>query len=161
MNIKTTTLFLGLTLLFSACITQPYKEENAALIVFKTPTFKYADMGFVYENEQEIKADIYGSGQALMTLKISEDTVCMSILKCMSKEEFNTKVLHETYPKDILNNIFRGKKIFSGLCLDEKSNGFTQHITKEGKYTIQYSVLNNDITFRDKMNEVLVKIKKQ
>lgn len=85
----------------------------------------------------------------------------MSALECMSKESFNTKVLDESYPEDILDNIFRGKKIFAGYGLLKKSNGFTQDIVKDGKYTIHYSVLNNDITFRDTMNAIWVKVKKQ
>ena len=42
-----------------------------------------------------------------------------------------------------------------------KGNGFTQDIIKKGKYTIHYEVLNNGITFRDTMNSILVKVKKQ
>ncbi len=136
-------------------------KQNSALIVFKTPTFKYADLGFVYENEEEVKVEIYGSGQALMTLKISDTSICMSVLECMSKESFNQKVLHEAYPKDILENIFRGDKIFTGMGLVQKSNGFTQQITKQGKYAIEYVVFNNEITFRDTINSILVKVKKQ
>jgi len=161
MNIKMMTFFFGLSLLFPACASKPYLKQNSALIVFKTPTFKYADLGFVYENEEEVKVEIYGSGQALMSLKISEGSVCMRLLECMSKESFNAKVLNGAYPKDVLENIFRGKKIFSGIGLVKKSNGFTQQITKQGKYTIEYEVFNNEITFRDTINAILVKVKKQ
>jgi hypothetical protein len=161
MNLKIQPYLLILFFFFSACTSQPYLKENAALIVFKTPTFKYADMGFVYENAEEIKAEIYGNGQALLSLKISEDLVCMSLLKCMSKQSFNARILDKAYPKDILENIFRGKQIFAGEGLSKKSNGFTQDIAKEGKYTIHYSVLNNTIIFRDTMNKIWIKVKKQ
>jgi len=154
-------LFVGFSLLFTACVTQPYLKEHPALIIFKTPTFKYADMGFVYENNEEIKVEIYGSGQAVMTLKISDTYVCMSLFECMSKERFNARVLNDAYPKDILEHIFRGKKIWNAENLQKKGNGFTQHIVKEGKYNIHYSVLNNEITFRDKINTILIKVKKQ
>jgi len=154
-------LYMGLGFFFSACVTQPYLKESPALIIFKTPTFKYADMGFLYENKEAIKVEIYGSGQAVMTLKISDTHVCMSLFECMSKESFNASVLSDAYPKDILEHIFRGKKIWDGQSIQKKGNGFTQHIVKEGKYNIHYSVLNNEITFRDKINTILIKVRKQ
>ena len=154
-------LFVGFSLLFTACVTQPYLKEHPALIIFKTPTFKYADMGFLYENKEEVKVEIYGAGQAIMALKISNTHVCMSLFECMSKDSFNARVLSDLYPTDILEHIFRGKKIWNGQGLKQKRDGFTQHITKKGKYNIYYSVLNNKITFHDKMNTILIKVKKQ
>ena len=106
--------------------------------MFKTPTFKYADMGFIYENRSEVKAEIYGSGQALMTLKITESSVCMSLLECMSKRSFNKSVLSSMYPNEILDNIFRGKPIFKEKNLQKNRNGFTQNIAIQNKYNIHY-----------------------
>ena len=161
MNIRLL-ISLIITLFFlQACVSKPYVKQNSALIVFKTPTFKYADMGFVYENSDEVKVEIYGSGQALMSLTISETSVCMSLLECMSKESFNKKVLSSMYPREILDDIFRGNPIFAGKNLKRSRNGFTQKIVKEDKYNIHYSVLNNEIIFRDTINTILIKVKKQ
>lgn len=161
MNFKRTVLFLMISFFITACATKEYVRQNAAFIVFKTPTFKYADMGFIYENKEEIKAEIYGSGQALMTLKISQRTVCMSLLECMSKSSFNKEILSSVYPEDILENIFRGKPVFNGFGLERKGEGFTQKIIKKDKYNIDYTVLNNQIIFRDTINMILIKVKKQ
>ena len=161
MNHKVIISILSTIFFFSACSTQPYKSENTAFIVFKTPAFKYADMGFVYENTSEIKVEIYGSGQALMSLTISEKSVCMSLLACMGKKAFNQQVLSSNYPDTILDNIFRGKPIFNHKNLQKNRNGFTQKIVNQNKYNIEYSVLNNDIVFRDTINEILIKVKKQ
>jgi len=161
MNHKIIIAITGLIFFLTACGTPTYKKENSAFIVFKTPTFKYADMGFVYENSTEVKAEIYGSGQALMSLTINQESVCMSLLACMSKQSFNTQVLHASYPQDILDHIFRGKAIYNGQNLKKNSNGFTQKIISHNKYNIQYTVLNNDIVFRDTINHVLIKVKKQ
>lgn len=161
MNIRNLLPLLLTLLFFQACGTPTYLKENAALIVFKTPTFKYADMGFIYENKNEVKAEIYGSGQALMSLKISGSSVCMSLLECMSKESFNKTVLSSIYPNEILDNIFRGKPIFKDKNLQRNRNGFTQRLVNQNKYDIHYSVLNNDIIFRDTINAILIKIKKQ
>jgi hypothetical protein len=152
---------MPLLLFLQACVSQPYLKENAALIVFKTPTFRYADMGFIYENSDEVKVEIYGNGQALMTLKMTQNSVCMSLLECMSKKSFNQKVLNRYYPEEVLDDIFRGKPIFSAKHLKKKSNGFTQTIVNENKYNIHYSVLKHEIIFRDTINTILIKVKKQ
>jgi len=153
-------LVMPLLLFLQACVSQPYLKENAALIVFKTPTFRYADMGFIYENSDEVKVEIYGNGQALMTLKMTQNSVCMSLLECMSKKSFNQKVLSATYPESILNNIFQGKVIFAGLNLKQTRNGFTQKLMETNKYNINYSVLNKQIIFRDTINDILIKVKR-
>ena len=161
MNCKRTVSLLIMGFLLSACSPKEYVKQNSAYIMFKTPTFKYADMGFIYENEEEIKIEIYGSGQALMSLEISETSVCMSLLECMGKSAFNKEVLSGMYPEDILENIFRGKPLFNGIGLEKKGTGFTQKIVKKDKYNIDYSVLKNEIIFRDTINTILIKVKKQ
>jgi len=161
MNFRGSLLLLLLSFLLGACVPKQYTKQNSALIIFKTPTFKYADMGFIYENEEEIKAEIYGSGQAVMSLEITDVSVCMSLLECMSQKSFNKAVLSSLYPDAILDDIFRGKQIFNGESLEKNRNGFTQKILKQGKYDIDYSVLNNEVIFRDTINTILIKIKKQ
>ena len=161
MNFQRALLLFLTSFLLGACTPKEYVTQNAAFIRFKTPTFKYADMGFIYENENEIKVEIYGSGQALMSLDISETSVCMSLLECMSKSAFNKEVLHQRYPEDTVENIFRGKPIFSGMGLEKKGDGFTQKIIKKEKYNIEYTVLNKQIIFRDTINAILIQVKKQ
>ena len=161
MNHKIIIVITGLVFFLTACGTPTYKKENSAFIVFKTPTFKYADMGFIYENSTEVKAEIYGSGQALMSLTIKQKSVCMSLLACMSKQAFNSQILHASYPEDILSNIFRGNAIYHGQNIKKNSNGFTQNITNTNKYNIHYTVLNNEVIFRDTINHIFIKVKKQ
>lgn len=161
MNIRIIVLLLIGGFLLIACVPKQYVKQNSALIVFKTPTFRYADMGFIYENKEEIKVEIYESGQPLMSLEILNDKVCMSLLECMSKESFNKKVLSGMYPEDILENIFRGKAIFNADGLEKNSNGFTQRLRSKNKYDIHYTVLNKQILFRDTMNGILIKVEKQ
>lgn len=155
------TLFMilcGLTL--TACSMKEYTKQASAFIVFKTPSFKHADLGFIYENSDEVKVEIYGSGQALVSLEIRQENVCMSYMQCMSKERFNRTVLSEFYPHGLLEHIFRGQKVFGAEGLSQTRNGFTQKIVKQGKYNIHYSVLNNQIIFRDTINDILIKVKR-
>jgi len=162
-EVKTVKYFLAGWLLWSlwGCAEPDYSQEESAYIVLKTPAVKYADMGFIYENAHEVKAEIYGNGQALMTLKISGGSVCMSRLQCMSQNAFNRAVLSRYYPDDTLEKIFRGEPILDAKNKRTKSNGFTQHIVNQGKYDIEYSVLNNHIQFRDKINQILIKVIRQ
>jgi hypothetical protein len=161
MNFKRTVSIFIMSFLLNACASKEYVQQNSAYIMFKTPTFKYADMGFIYENEEEIKIEIYGSGQPLMSLKISETSVCMSPLECMGKQAFNIKVLSSRYPDDTLENILRGRPLFDGTGLEKKGTGFTQKIVKKDKYNIDYSVLNKQIIFHDTINSILIQVKKQ
>ena len=159
-SLKRVSFILLLGLLLNACATKEYTKQESVFIVFKTPTFKHADLGFMYENSEEIKVEIYGSGQALMSLSISDDAVCMSLLECMSHQSFNKNVLSALYPDGIIGNIFRGKELFLGQNVTKTRNGFTQKIEKQDKYNIDYSVLNKQILFRDTINDILIKVKR-
>jgi hypothetical protein len=160
MQLKKTIFIVLVGLLLSACATKEYKKQESVFIVFKTSTFKHADLGFIYQNDNELKVEIYSSGQAIMSLEISDSLVCMGALKCMSKSAFNQRVLSEHYPESILDNIFKGQKILESKNLVNTRNGFTQNIMKANKYNIKYSVLNKQIVFRDTINDILIKVKR-
>jgi hypothetical protein len=145
---------------FSACGTQPYLHQNSAFIVLKTPTMRYADQGFVYENPDEVKVEIYSSGQALFSLRVTKDSVCTGVLSCMGKEAFTKNVLSPHYPSETIEAVFRQRPVFGGKNLIKKRNGFTQELINGHKYHIQYSVLNNETVFRDTINHILIKIKR-
>ena len=161
MKIVSFVFFIMGIFFLGACAPKQYIKQNAALIIFKTPAFQYADLGFIYENKEETKVEIYSNAQPLMSLKILKETICMSFLKCMSKETFNQKVLSAYYPRDTLAHIFHGKPIFEQTGLEKNRNGFTQKIVSPKKYDIFYSVLNDEIIFRDTINQILIKVKKQ
>jgi len=152
--------FSLLVIILTACTSKEYAKQESVFIVFKTPTFKHADLGFIYENKDALKVEIYNSGQAVMSLEISQSFVCMSFLECMGKKSFNEEVLSAYYPVTILENIFKGQEIFNGINKIKTRNGFTQKLIKKDKYTINYSVLNKQIVFRDTINDILIKVKR-
>ena len=132
-----------------------YNSSKSTFIVFKTPTLKYADQGFVSKANSETKVEIYSSGQSVMRLRIMSDQVCMSSLACMSKADFNKKVLaSSTYPSAILEHIFNGEPIFGGKNMQGSGNNFTQKIG-----TINYSVSGGNISFSDSSNGVKIKVR--
>ena len=144
----------------NGCASKAYVKQESLFIVFKTPAFKHADLGFVYTNADEMKIEMYSNGQAMMAFKIGHEKICMSWFKCLDKKSFNRRMLSEYYPVDILRHIFRGEEIFSGEHKIKRRNGFTQKIVKSNKYNINYSVLNKQIIFRDTINNILIKIKR-
>lgn len=149
-----------MTFVFIACTNKGYVKEESVFVVFKTPALKYADLGFIYENNEEMEIEIYSSGQPLMTLEISKTNVCMSLLECMDKKSFNTQVLSKWYPDELIEEIFRGKPIFKGEGLSRKRNGFTQKIKDSYKYNIRYNVFYKETIFRDTINNILIKVKR-
>jgi hypothetical protein len=147
-------------ILLNSCAQKEYSKQESIFILFKTPSLKYADLGFIYTDNSEVKIEIYGSGKALMSLEISSQNICMSLFECMSKKRFNKEVLSQTYPETILENIFRAKPIFNAKAMVKKSNGFTQKIIEADKYNIRYSVLNKEVIFHDTINNILIKMKR-
>ena len=159
--IKKIVIFIMVLFTFDACTgIQPEKQESA-FIVMKTPTFKYADMGFISNSSSKVKVAIYGAGQPLMNLEINGMNVCMSTFKCMEKKDFNAEVLHASYPDTLLENIFRAKPIFDKENLVKNENGFSQKLTKESEYDISYSVNGNQRVFRDTLNKILIKVREE
>jgi hypothetical protein len=162
--LKNNIFTFAMLLIISGCtgkqLIKKYNQESA-FIVIKTPTMRYADMGFIYKKTDLVKIEIYASGQPLLNLDINPLNVCMSTFKCMEKKDFNKKMLSSYYPDTILENIFRAKPIFDKKNLEEKSNGFTQKIQKDKEYDISYSVNKDKRTFRDKINKIVIKVRKQ
>jgi hypothetical protein len=151
---------IGVILFFVllGCGRSPYIEENSAFIVFKTPTFRYADMGFVYQNANEVKLQIYSNAQSVMSLKVTQSSVCMSMFECMSPSSFNAKVLSDKYPPSILRDILRAKPIMDKKYIKYTQDGFIQDINVANSYNIKYKVSKNKIEFVDKLNHINIKI---
>ncbi len=152
------TLLLGGLLLFG-CGTHPEMKQKSVFMVIKTPTMRYADQGFVYQNPDEVKAEIYSSGEALLRLEIGKSRICTGAFSCLGREVFNRRMLAAVYPADTLERIFRGKPLFDGQGVTEKRNGFTQKLFKPAKYDIVYHVLKNETVFHDTINHIVIKIK--
>jgi hypothetical protein len=152
---------LFLLLGMNGCVEHSYMKQSSAVIFFKTPAFKYADAGFIYENPDELKVEIYQSGQALASLQIKKGSICMSSFECMRAEEFNTRVLHASYPASLLKEVFSAEPIFDKKGYTPNRSGFTQTIVKKGQYDINYRVLKHQISFHDKINDIKIKVIKQ
>jgi hypothetical protein len=140
------------------CTNTPYLQEDSAFIVWKSSVLRYADMGFLYQNKDEVKLQIYSNAQSVMSLRVTQDYICMSSLECMSKRDFNQKVLSGSYPKNILTNILKAQPIFGKKYIKYTQTGFIQEIKKQNLYTIKYKVSKNRVEFVDSYNHIMIKI---
>ncbi len=156
LNLLKTAAFV---LLLGGCVgTMPnYDRSESTMIVFKTPTMSYADQGFVSYGGNETKVEIYSNGQSVMRLRITPSQVCMSSLKCLSKEEFNKRVLNPSYPPDTIEKIFKGEPIFNGEGLVQRDHSFSQRIKKPG-IDIRYNRGVRKISFVDKASNIKIKV---
>ena len=135
-------------------------DQKGVFVIWKTPTMRYADQGFIYREPSRLRLEIYASGQAVMKLSVTPDQVCNGAL-CMDKKSFNFRFLSPEYPPELLDHLLRGEPIFGGKNLVRKDHGFTQRIEKPGRYRIVYTVLNGSVAFRDTINHIVIEIKPQ
>jgi len=147
-------------LVISGCIgSMPkYQTSKGTMIVFKTPTMRYADQGFVSIANSETKVEIYSNGQAVMRLRITPSEVCISKLSCMSKKEFNAKILgNPNYPENLIENIFKGEPIFGMEGMEQSDHSFKQHIKRDGM-DIYYIRTPKRIEFNDTITGTKIKV---
>jgi len=152
------TLVVAMTL--SGCVgSMPeYQTSKGTMIVFKTPTMRYADQGFVSTSANETKVEIYGNGQAVMRLRITPSEVCVSKMACMSKKDFNKKILgNQDYPPTLIENIFKGEPIFNMEGMEQSDHSFIQHI-KKPNMDITYIRTPKRIEFNDKITGTKIKV---
>ncbi len=143
-------------LVFVGCGAKYYEKPQPALIVLKSQALKYADMGFIYRGKKSIKVQIYSSGRPAFTLSIGK-RVCVDS-KCMSEKEFYRKFLKAEYPAGTLTNIFSKRPVFGGEELQKMNGKMEQRINRDGKFDIIYTFDNASARFKDRLNNILIKI---
>lgn len=109
----------------------------------------------------KLEVDMYSAGQPLVSIEVNALNVCMSTFKCMEKKKFNKKILSSSYPETLLENVFKAQPIFNKEGYEQTDEGFTQKLKKENGYDITYSVVRGNRTFRDTINNILIKVREQ
>jgi len=111
---KTFNIFLIIivTIIFTSCTSKQVKLSKSAIIIFKTPSMKFYDKGFVNIYDKYINVQIYNSGIVALSLDIYKDKVCKGFLQCMSGKEFNMTYLSSTYEDEFLYKLFSSKKVY-------------------------------------------------
>jgi len=134
-----------------------YKINESRLIIIKSPKLKYADLGYIRRNSDEVRVDLFVAGQAVESIEV-DGLVCVNE-GCLTKSGFNEEYLHPAYPDDLLKNVLLARPIFEKASIEETAEGFIQNL-KSPEYNIIYKVLNGNIYFKDKKNKFLIKISK-
>jgi len=145
----------------SGCATRDITKQDSAFIVLKTPAMKYADMGFIAKGDDFVSLQIYSNAQPLVKIEITNNKICMSKFKCLSKQNFNSRFLDASYPDDILEKILLGEVIWDGIGFQKKPQGFVQNIHNATQSQIFYSVLGNQIDFSDTIRNITIKVTKK
>jgi hypothetical protein len=140
----------------AGCAARHYEKPVPALIVLKTPTFRYADQGFVYRDGRRIKVQIYVSGRAAFELSVGR-RVCLDNA-CMGEAAFYKKYLHASYPEGTLAAILSKRPIFDGEGLHTEKGRSVQRIEEPGRFDIIYAFDSKTARFKDRLNHILIKI---
>ncbi len=149
-------LSLGLFLLLG-CAAKQYEKHETCLIVFKTAKLKYADLGYIHHNKDEVKVDLFMAGQPVRSIEVGK-SICFEE-GCMSRSDFNKAYLHASYPDDLLLNVLLGYPLFEKAAITEFLDGFEQEF-QGPEYDISYKVHGTHIYFKDRKNKILIKISK-
>ncbi len=118
-------LFSIILLAFSACSTKQL-SSNSAIIIFKTPSMKFYDKGFVKRFNDYVNLQIYNSGQVALNINIFKNKICKGFLQCQSSKEFNRLYLSSSYDDDFLYKLFISKKVY----FKDKPNGIFIKVKK-------------------------------
>ncbi|DAB29155.1 MAG TPA: hypothetical protein CFH84_10915 [Sulfurimonas sp. UBA12504] len=149
-------LLLTFILVFSGCSTKNYEHTQTKIIIIKSPKLKFADVAYLRHNEEKIELEIFVAGTAVEKIAINH-LICVSE-GCMSKSNFNQDYLHASYPEDMLQNVLLGKSIYDGQNRVKSAEGFEQKI-QNATVDIEYKVAAHLISFKDKKNGILLKLK--
>lgn len=139
------------------CAPKQYVINESCLIVIKTPKLKFADLGYLRRNTDEVRADLFVAGQLVQSVEVGR-RVCVDD-GCLSKSEFNEEYLHASYPDDLILNVLLGRPIFEKASLQKTEGGFIQTL-KSNEYNIVYKVEYGKTYFKDRQNRFLIKISK-
>ncbi len=154
--LKRSIFFTWTLLLLTGCAPKRYEPPMAVLIVFKTPTLKYADQGFVYRAKNRVKVQIYASGKPVFELEAGR-RVCVDG-NCMDEAKFYKKFMGTEYPQGTLVAIFSRRPIFGGKDLECESGRCEQRIKNSDRYDIIYAFDSRSAKFKDRWNHIFIKM---
>ena len=147
-------IFLAAALFTGCANLQTKKVSDTFAITILSPIMKINDVGFLHKRGNSFNLQIYSSAVNVANIKIS-DRICINGV-CYEKKEFNKMFfLNERYD-DFFSEILDKKPIYDGQNLEINSCGFSQNLSK---YSIQYEVCGDNISFNDARNRVKIIIK--
>jgi hypothetical protein len=113
-------------MIFGCSQKQPIVSKSTT-VIFKTPTMKFYDKGFVIHYDHYTHLQILNLGKVVLDLEIYKDKICEGTLRCISADEFNKKYLNKDYKKDFMYNLFKKDRVH----FKDKKNGILIKIKKD------------------------------
>lgn len=140
-------------------IIEEQKKSTSYKVTMKTKKFAFSDTGFLVKYENSMHLNVLAMGKSVLDLKIkkNEDDICVGSL-CNTKHGFNQSFLVGSYPDSFIENVLQRKPIFGAKHLTKTSTGFVQQIICD-RYGIKYQVTNKGVYFKDRKNNILIKLK--
>ncbi|QKG28488.1 putative lipoprotein [Campylobacter sp. RM16187] len=152
--LKITNIFFIIFILTSCAGLQTKRVSNTFAITILSPIIKINDVGFLHKSSNSLNLQIYSSGVNLANIKIS-DRICVSAV-CYEKKEFNKIFFLNEHYDEFFKEILEREPIYDRQNLVTNECGFSQNLSK---YSIQYEVCNNNISFNDAKNRIKIIIK--
>jgi len=149
-------ILLVFVLFFSACSVKNYEQTKTKIIIIKSPKIKFADVGYVRNSSKKIELELFTAGHSIEKITINH-LICSSE-GCLSKSGFNEDYLNSSYPDDILQNILLARPIYDAKNRVKTADGFEQYIQNKD-VDIVYRVTSRVIYFKDKTNNIIIKLK--
>jgi len=151
-------LIIGMSwIVLGGCAPKSYTLNESRFFIIKSPKLKFADLGYIRSNEDEVRADLFVVGKLVQSIEVST-LVCVNE-GCLSKSAFNEEYLSPAYPDELILNVLLGRPIFNKASFQRTDTGFKQALTS-ADYNIAYKVDNGDIYFKDTQNRLMIKILK-
>ncbi len=149
-------LWVSALLLLSGCTMHHYGPAAARMVTFKTPQFRFSDMGYLRESANAVQLDLYSGGQPVRRFEIGE-RICVDE-GCMSAADFNRAYLSALYPDDLLLRVLQGKPLDDGRNIERRDDGFIQNLEIHGE-TVIYQVTSDTVHFKDGARHILIRIR--
>ena len=150
-------ILLIFTLFFSACSVKNYEHTQTKIITIKSPKIKFSDVGYLRNSDKSIELELFIAGKSIEKITINH-LICTNDGGCMSKSSFNKEYLNSAYPDDTMQNMLLSHVIYDGKNLTKTAGGFEQHI-KDEHVDIVYKKEQKNISFKDRKNGIIFKIK--
>lgn len=106
-------------LILTGCSYKQPVSSRGATIIFKTPTLKFYDKGFIERYEDRVRLTVLNLGTVAVDMTIYEDRVCKNVISCYDGDTFNDTFLDKSYEKDFLYNLL----IQDDIYFKDQKNG--------------------------------------
>jgi len=114
-------------------------------------------MAFYARNNDTKELVVYGVGEPVFKLTVGKQ-LCLND-KCTQKADFIASYMSQRLPENILDEILEARPIvIADSQIVKTSDGFEQYAQSDD-YDIVYVVNKNGITFIEKRNKIIIKIK--